>query len=237
MTYPIHLIVGQAGSGKDTVAQMLKDSTNACQIISFAEPIKQFVGRVFEVEDAKLYGKSEFREGFITSTKQAQRSNFFQTATFDWIKDVVGDKSDDAMVPLENWFKSCQGLDGGLTIRHALQTLGTEWGRTIEPEIWVNYGIKRAKKLLVEGVNAVVISDGRFRNEILAVKALGGNVIQVINGNQPTWVATNAHKSESEQTNIPSYWYDYRVVNFFEGLDVLRQQVNKLAMKLKLGPE
>jgi hypothetical protein len=36
---------------------------------------------------------------------------------------------------------------GGLTPRHALQTLGTEWGRDCYPDVWVDIAIRTAKAL------------------------------------------------------------------------------------------
>lgn len=68
---------------------------------------------------------------------------------------------------------------GGKTTRHAMQTLGTEWGRgMIYPKVWTDHWTARAKRVLADGLS--VVEEGtRFPNEIEAVKALGGYVLFV----------------------------------------------------------
>jgi len=62
----------------------------------------------------------------------------------------------------------------GKSARHAMRTLGTEWGRdTISPEIWVHHWKKRAYGRLV------VCDDVRFPNEVDAIHELHGIVIRL----------------------------------------------------------
>lgn len=61
----------------------------------------------------------------------------------------------------------------GLTARRALQTLGTEWGRSCHPDVWVRYAIRRGR-----GTNTI-FDDVRFPNEALAILAAGGLVFYV----------------------------------------------------------
>lgn len=53
-------ILGHAGAGKDTVAQMILDSVDG-QRLAFADPMKVFCQRVFDFSDQQLWGPSEFR--------------------------------------------------------------------------------------------------------------------------------------------------------------------------------
>lgn len=63
---------------------------------------------------------------------------------------------------------------GGKTPRHAMQTLGTQWGRDCMGEdFWVNLWRVRA------GSGNVVTDDCRFANEAAAVRSLGGVVIKL----------------------------------------------------------
>jgi len=63
----------------------------------------------------------------------------------------------------------------GKTPRHAMQTIGTEWGRDlIGADLWVN-----AWKVGLPA-GPVVADDVRFANEARAVRSLGGVVIRVI---------------------------------------------------------
>ena len=54
-------------------------------------------------------------------------------------------------VPREVWWgsselRSTPLREGGPTAREALQTLG-DWGRALDPDVWVRWGIRRAKSL------------------------------------------------------------------------------------------
>ncbi len=88
----------------------------------------------------------------------------------------------------------------GLTPRHAMQTLGTEWGRQlINQEIWT-YTLQRQvnKHLGLSKDNAAVISDLRFVNEARAVRGMGGEVWFI---DRPGHEA-GGHASEQEQALI-----------------------------------
>lgn len=64
----------------------------------------------------------------------------------------------------------------GRTPRHAMQTLGTEWGRELMGErFWVNAFMNSAQLY-----KNVVVSDVRFPNEVEAIHNLGGQVFRII---------------------------------------------------------
>lgn len=68
----------------------------------------------------------------------------------------------------------------GATPRHAMQTLGTEWGRgCVAGGLWVHAWEQRVKALLMDGVD-VVTDDCRFDNEADAVRRLGGRVARIV---------------------------------------------------------
>lgn len=68
----------------------------------------------------------------------------------------------------------------GRTPRHAMQTLGTEWGRNlISTELWVRAWEHRVTMLGAAGAD-VVVDDCRFPNEAAAVRRLGGRVVQIL---------------------------------------------------------
>ena len=65
----------------------------------------------------------------------------------------------------------------GQTPRWAMQTLGTEWGRSLIGEsLWGNLWQKRVVTLLNMNTN-VVVDDIRFTNELERVQLLNGRVI------------------------------------------------------------
>ena len=73
-------------------------------------------------------------------------------------------------------------LLGGKTPRHAMQTLGTEWGRDqIDKSVWLNAWWNKAKNM-----RAVVCDDVRFENEATFIRSKGGIIIQVAReGHEP----------------------------------------------------
>lgn len=82
----------------------------------------------------------------------------------------------------------------GRSCRHAMVTLGTEWGRDqMGADLWV--GVARSRILsLHEAGHHVVVSDVRFPNEVEMVKELGGEVCRVVRQGAPP---AAAHSSEA----------------------------------------
>jgi hypothetical protein len=123
-----------------------------------------------------------------------------------------------------------------LTPRYALQQLGTNWGRDCYPDVWVDYALRTASRLLADdqdstaGVNyysqqsgllfvgglpkpeGVVISDVRFKNEVRAINAASGAVIRI---KRPTTLsgAAAAHLSETESSTIPANYFSFEIDN------------------------
>lgn len=68
---------------------------------------------------------------------------------------------------------------GGRTPTHAMQTLGTEWGRDlIHPDLWADLWRVQAEQALARG-RAVINDSVRFGNEAAAIRALGGLVVRL----------------------------------------------------------
>lgn len=68
----------------------------------------------------------------------------------------------------------------GRTVRYALQTLGTEWGRNlIGQDVWAAAALHRARQM--SGlVLPVVFDDVRFDNEAAAIRAEGGQIWRIV---------------------------------------------------------
>jgi len=67
----------------------------------------------------------------------------------------------------------------GRTPRHAMQTLGTEWGRCqIAQDLWVAAWEQKVMSLFARGLD-VVVDDCRFANEAEAVRRLGGKIVML----------------------------------------------------------
>jgi len=98
----------------------------------------------------------------------------------------------DAEIEGELKERPCAQL-GGCTPRHAMQTLGTEWGRNlIDADIWVAAWQHAVRGVLASG-GRVVVDDCRFRNELAAAMRLGGIAVRLVRDG----AGTVAHASET----------------------------------------
>jgi hypothetical protein len=67
----------------------------------------------------------------------------------------------------------------GVSARHMMQTLGTEWGRAcIHPDFWVMIARAEAQRTMADG-GSVVIDDMRFPNEAAMIRDLGGELWRI----------------------------------------------------------
>jgi hypothetical protein len=123
---------------------------------------------------------------------------------FGWDREILWGPSEFRNVPDPGW--------GGLTARRALQHLGTEWGRAMHPDIWVNRMINDARGVMGGGYYdpaigvyrkqdpsryvGVCVPDVRFENEVDAIHAVGGRVWRIDRPGAGLEGAAGAHASE-----------------------------------------
>jgi hypothetical protein len=265
-------ICGSAGSGKDTAADYLVKE--GVVKVGLADPIKRFTLHVFapafsnkNVAIRTLWGESHYRNAPIFSSLEEQRE-FVNKAT-KWLRGSDGDVEfvsemipgpwiephQEALYALYDWLNDLQeGKYGLLSSRIVLQTLGTEWGRTVDQDVWVRYAMSVALCLKrggycysgVDGLTKrpgvaamfytfrsrnVVIPDVRFLNEIEAIRSMGGKVIRLRRSsieNRPA-VGVAGHASEAELTSISDDAFDL-VLDVPEGIPAFHK---KLADYLK----
>lgn len=177
-------IVGEAGSGKDTVAAMVLKSTGAVKV-AFADPLKEFCRDVFGFTDHQLWGPSEARNApdprFIDRSRTQTEGLWkaYLQHAIPWLKRVLPRDYDlvSALEQLDAWMMLCM-RQPTLNARVPLQLLGTEFGRAISPTIWLDAGLLRVKNL-VESGRLAVISDCRFLNEIQGLKDAGARIWRI----------------------------------------------------------
>ncbi|MGA1730832.1 MAG: hypothetical protein ACO4B5_11450 [Steroidobacteraceae bacterium] len=100
----------------------------------------------------------------------------------------------------------------GVTGRHFLQTLGTDWGRNlINKSIWVDAWRRRYESATAEdGVSVVVVDDVRFPAEAQLIKDLGGQLWWI---SRPVLEPTEAVHHESEGQLVDSPLIDRVIAN------------------------
>ncbi len=212
-------IVGQANSGKDTLANFLVDRYGLTQV-TFATPMKQFIWKVFDFSKEQLWGPSQYRnqvdhrynrydldEGQLDSA-WAAAFDTLQREGMPWLSHLHVHATEQHFKALVDWFHWLgTHYPNSLTPRIALQTLGNEWGRNkVDENLWVNYALETAQ----EKATGVVISDIRYKNELEAIKAAGGKVLQITRPAATAKVGINLHTSETEQQD-----FDISNIDFF----------------------
>lgn len=166
---------GSAGAGKSTVVQRLSEL--GFLKVNLADPMKEFLQKLFGWSEETLWGSSELR------------------------------KAPDPV------YLDPQG--NPITPRRALQTLGTEWGRNLCPDVWLQ-ACDRA--LIALEPSPTVVGDARFLNELAWFREREALLVRVkralprscLPGAWPT------HRSETELLDVPDSYFD-RVL---EGHDV-----------------
>lgn len=207
-------IMGLARSGKDTAAEWLVREHGLVRV-ALADPMKRFCGEVFGFTAAQLHGDERDKPDL-------------RYPRLTWREGSTPDTE--------------VGVTEYLTPRFALQTLGTEWGRTCYENIWIDYGLHVANTVL-EGhgydphrgvvlrtradpprVPGVVFSDLRFQNEFDAFRKAGALMVRIHRPATAPIVGMPGHASERDQHVIPDSAFDV-VLSNTASLDHLYWQI------------
>lgn len=169
---PLVLIHGRAGAGKDSLAAALQGDA-----LALADPIKEIARDVWGCSTDALWGPSELRQqpvpGNIPWVWCAGREG-----------QSCGAAGHASLYPVnEDICETCSGrLERDfLTVRRLLQHLGTEIGRTVDPEVWIRCVLNRVKGYVAAWQRTtrgappcVVVPDVRFHNELCLLRAAPG---------------------------------------------------------------
>ena len=227
---------GVAGAGKDEVAQRLVKK-HGFVAVALADPMKRFCQDVYEFSDEQLWGPSGERnkpdERYLRTTVYAPH-----------------------MLHPEELEKNPTGeLPQYLTPRHALQQLGTEWGRECFKHTWVDYtlrihsvlqggdfyydqhtGLRHWASVESSWVKAkvnVVVPDVRFVNELERIQQAGGKVVRVKRHYQTLPGFFAGHLSETELLNVPDEKFDFVIQNLgtledlYQAVDIMMEELHE----------
>ena len=229
MSTPIIIVAGKAGSGKDTVAGYIAEEYNGV-CIAQADPMKRFVKRLMGFTDHQLWGPSEARNADVRwdDLQPGDLTRAADCLSLDVFGGIIG-----VHTSLQAWYEThvIKRLadNGKISARVVLQTLGTEWGRKFAPTMWIDRAILNARKLVEGGFtytreegmvpsdrafDYAIITDGRFRNEMLGVTFLGGVALRVKRPSKDlVAVGIAGHASEKELDSIPEHFYTGTIMN------------------------
>lgn len=234
-------LLGQAGVGKDTMADYLCLNKGYVSV-ALADPIKRCCFQIFGFSQEQLWGPSHLRNAVDTRLSgRLGYKNREQVTNNSWwfgqhfVNEVFSTASPTAkMDALASFWQHVETILTRETItpRFVLQTLGTEWGRGHDPDIWLRYaydvvlsGLRSGKHTysptlglvnrayldsLIIGVPNVVIPDNRFKNEVAFGKARGATIVRLRRANYESALEgeAKAHYSETEQQELADTAFD-----------------------------
>lgn len=231
--------LGSSGSGKNAAATFVRQTLPGCVELSFAEPLKEFGREVFDFSSETLYGSSKKRNELFKDFETPERWAVARSACLrfapSWSAKVLLTFDDSPLArtlseKVTDWFFSLreESLGKGLTARRMLQTLGTECGRAVSQDVWVNYGIYRAEEYLREPeCSAALITDVRFENEGRLLRAKGAEVWFMDRPVQSLEGAAAQHQSETEIRSPEMQKYVTRTFKNGGTLEELQEMVVK----------
>lgn len=229
--YPLILLCGKARSGKDTAAGFIKEIIPNTITIAQAAPIKDLGRLIFGFNDEQLHGNlKETIDSRHPKHLWGWVENCLNTSIELWDKlaELEIERSQ-----IEYWVGTMkEAYQENLTPRIMMQSLG-EYARNLEPDLWIDHALTKTAGILdTNKADLVVITDGRFRNEILGVKYTNGTVVSVKNTENPD-VGISKHPSEMELDSVPYFWYDKIIINNKEnGLEHYKEQIQQMMMSL-----
>lgn len=184
---------GKLGSGKGYCMtkelEDLKSKGNTIYIISFADQIKRILRNSFGVDKNGVcsYTGIHIHEGYV---KHEVLNSIYDILISLEIQKFKNRSKHDVMDYLEeNYHKhgkeffeaflnARNNIDYTYSFRRLGQLLGTELGRHIYDEIWVEITLKRVDAIFARDLaDIAIIDDCRFLNEYDAIKAFGDNSI------------------------------------------------------------
>lgn len=98
----------------------------------------------------------------------------------------------------------------GTTPRHVLQTLGTEWARSVYPLIWIECFLRKVRQFPHTNF---VVADVRFENEVTALRQAGATLLRIVRPKPQLFGAAAEHPSEREQDSVPDSAFDHVIIN------------------------
>lgn len=194
-------IFGRKMAGKNTLAGLLAKYLGPTQEVSFAAPLK----------DAARIMFSQYWAGLDENSSQDKEKNLFQLPVTP-----EAAKTFPLVAGKPYW-----------NMRLLWQVFGTEIGRAIKPEIWLDLGENTARLHLAQG-KIVLFTDCRFPNEYERLNiAFYGKIVNI----QVLREAVTCEASHASEKYVDNFKSDI-IVDNNESLEDLDKAAQRLAKQL-----
>lgn len=165
MSIKTHIVAlsGYAGTGKDTIADLLVTHVNFRKL-AFADALRGEVASGYDIDITYLIDPT---------TKNSPLEALA-------LRNAPGEFQDAVLLSLQEVPPSINGwLDQPRTPRQILQWWGTEYRRRHRDNYWTERVVDRLTYYIRQGERRFVLTDCRFANEADAVHRMGGVIWQV----------------------------------------------------------
>jgi hypothetical protein len=175
-------LTGFAGTGKDTVADLLRTHVRFGKC-AFADQLRYEVSEAFSIEPLLLTHRPHKEDPHPALALAECKNNEFvgvllRGAVYDQFEGSVEDF-----------------LTAPRSPRQIMRLWGTEFRRASDTYYWTRQLTRQIKESVHYGSSRHVIADVRFQNEAQAVRNMGGVIWQV---NRPGLATDTSHSSESD---------------------------------------
>ena len=120
--------------------------------------------------------------------------------------------------------------------RKILQYVGTEGFRHVGPQVWSNYMLGNAQKLIKAGVAVVLVSDIRFLSEAEAVQNNGGIVVRMKRPEADLEGENQGIAGHASETELMAIAEDFVLDNQGGPLESLNEKIRVLLCQLGFLP-
>lgn len=153
------ILCGTMGSGKDTVASIL--AQHGYVPMALADELKRLAIHLFieDIDPESCFGPSHLREHKFRMTERKIDEAVTRFCESAYVRDI-GSLCLAPLGRMLSLFREVMSPKIGeeVTVRWALQHLGTEWGRTLHKNLWVNLLRRNVSKL-------ELFADARYTRE------------------------------------------------------------------------
>lgn len=165
----IYGITGKKGTGKDSLAKLVKEYDADFQIIRFADDLKWMSHKIFN-----------FPLEFMESQEEKARKLETPIQMDDYLSEMIR-------------YTGLSLRERAITaysLREILQYFGSEYVRETKDSYWIDQVLQKIADL----GNKILVTDVRFPNESVALRSIGGKIIRINRVDLPE--NKDSHQSE-----------------------------------------